>query len=326
MTTIKNLPPLFLVGMPRSGTKLLRGLLNQHPLIEIPNVETHFLPYWEKHWQEYGDLSDKNNFSYFYNEVINIPYFIYTLETRKIIQEKVWYQSCENFKISGVFEALMRHDANAPTESKKIWGDKTPSYITQIPLIKKLFPSAKIIHIIRDVRDYSLSVNVAWGKNMMRSADRWVEGIEEFNVNLKNYSNEIIELRYEDLLDNPQKQLSRICDFIDLEFDKRMLQLESSCDTAGDTEGNTVIVKNNKQKFLTKMSIKQQKSLERIAKPVLEKYGYQVEYTGKAKRVNNTQMFIFKIMDTINLFQYESKKRGILRGIQFQWRHYKTSH
>jgi hypothetical protein len=152
-----------------------------------------------------------------------------------------------------------------------------------------------------------------------------VEGIEEFNVNLKNYSNEIIELRYEDLLDNPQKQLSRICDFIDLEFDKRMLQLESSCDIAGDTEGNTGIVKNNKQKFLTKMSIKQRESLERIAKPVLEKYGYQVEYTGKYKRVNNIQMFIFKVMDTISLFQYESKKRGFIRGIIFQWNLYRTT-
>ena len=37
--------PLFIVGMPRSGTKLLRGLLNQHPRIRIPDFETEFAPF-----------------------------------------------------------------------------------------------------------------------------------------------------------------------------------------------------------------------------------------------------------------------------------------
>ncbi len=325
MTTIKNLPPLFLVGMPRSGTKLLRELLNQHPLIEIPNVETHFLPYWSKHWQEYGDLSDKNNFSHFYDQVTSIPYFIYMREIGKTIQKDAWYQSCENFKVSGVFEALMRHDANTPIGSEKIWGDKTPSYITQVTLIKELFSSAKIVHLVRDVRDYSLSAKTAWGKNMMRSTDRWVEGISTLRNNLKEHGDDIIEIRYEDLLDNPEKELLKICNFINLKFDKRMLQLETSCENLGDAKGNNFIVKNNKQKFLTKMSFKERESLERIAKPILEKYGYQFEYRGESKRVNNIQMFLFKIMDTINLFRYESKKRGVLGGIKFQWNLYRTA-
>ena len=58
--------PLFIVGIPRSGTKLLRGLLDEHPMIGIPPIEIEFLPYWEKRWRDFGDLSDPYMFSKFY--------------------------------------------------------------------------------------------------------------------------------------------------------------------------------------------------------------------------------------------------------------------
>ncbi len=317
--------PLFIVGMPRSGTKLLRGLLNQHPLISIPNIETHFLPYWEKHWSEYGDLSDRNDFSCFYSQVIHLPYFIYMREISEIIQEDNWYQSCDDFSISGIFEALIRYDAHVPVGSKKIWGDKTPSYITQVPLIKSIFPEARFIHIIRDVRDYSLSMNTAWGKNMVRATDRWVDGINIFRQNIEDYGEKIMELRYEDLLDNPAKDLHRICAFLGLKFDNRMLELGTPCENLGATQKKKEIVKNNKQKFLTEMTSKQRKSIECIAKPLLKEYGYQVNYTGISKRINKSQMLIYKIMDAINLFRYEAKKRGIVGGIKFQWSLYRTA-
>ncbi|MEE9376878.1 MAG: sulfotransferase [Candidatus Lokiarchaeia archaeon] len=311
--------PIFLVGMPRSGTKLLRGLLNQHPLIEISNVETHFLPFWEKHWKKYGDLSDKNNFLQFYDQVTTKnPYFIYMREKGGMIEENNWYQCCENFKISGVFEALMRHDTNTLVGSEKIWGDKTPSYLIHISLIKGHFPSAKIIHIVRDVRDYSLSMNVAWGKNIIRSTSRWVEEISVFRKNLEDYGNDILELRYEDLLDNPEKQLVRICNFINLEFDKGMLQLTVPCEQLGDTQKDIAIVKSNKKKFLSKMTSKECELLESIARPILEIYDYPVEYKGKIKRINKVQMLLYKIIDGINLFRYGLEKRGIMRGIKFQ--------
>ncbi len=317
--------PLFIVGMPRSGTKLLRGLLNQHPSISIPNVETHFLPYWKTHWEEYGDLSNQSNFSKFYKQSIHLPYFIYMSEISEIIQEDSWYQSCSNYSISGVFEALMRHDTQTPTSSNKIWGDKTPSYITQVILIKEIFPHARFIHIVRDVRDYSLSMNAAWKKNMVRATDRWVNEINIFKKSIEDHSKEIIELRYEDLLDNPEKYLRRICYFLELQFDDHMLELATPCENLGSTQEKKEIVKNNKQKYLTEMTLKQKYSLECIAKPLLEDYDYSVEYDGDAKRVGKTKMVLYKLMDTINLFRYETKKRGFVNGILFRWRLYQTS-
>ena len=105
------LSPVFIIGMPRSGTKLLRELLNSHSRIEIPSGETEFLPYWVSNWSKYGDLSNFQTFRQFYETIIALPYFIYMKEQSTLIDCEQWYRNCQNFSTAGVFEALIRHDA-----------------------------------------------------------------------------------------------------------------------------------------------------------------------------------------------------------------------
>ena len=69
--------PLFIVGLPRSGTKLLRSLLNNHPEIGIPGAESQFLPYLYRRWAQFGDLSDSAKFHNFYAYATKLPYFVY---------------------------------------------------------------------------------------------------------------------------------------------------------------------------------------------------------------------------------------------------------
>jgi hypothetical protein len=68
--------PLFIVGMPRSGTKLLRDLLRGHPLIGIPTTEANLLPRWAAEWHRLGDLSDRERFAAFYRRAVRAPYFL----------------------------------------------------------------------------------------------------------------------------------------------------------------------------------------------------------------------------------------------------------
>ena len=169
--------PLFVVGLPRSGTKLLRSLLNEHSQIQLTGVESGFLPYWASRWASYGDLSKKENFDSFYKLATKLSYFQYAKKGGWLISADAWFDTCQNYEITGVFEALMRHDVGMALDSSTIWGDKTPQYTNQLVLLHKLWPEAKFIHIIRDVRDYCLSMQNAWHKNMMRSAQRWVDDI-----------------------------------------------------------------------------------------------------------------------------------------------------
>ncbi|PQP35618.1 hypothetical protein C6A37_01585 [Desulfobacteraceae bacterium SEEP-SAG9] len=250
--------PIFVVGMPRSGTKLLRDLLNQHPKIRIPRVETNILPSWVNNWQKYGDLSKRSTFNKFYRKMLLMSYFVYMKEDNQLIEAYIWYNLCKNFTPAGVFEALVRHDAGVGYNTSKIWGDKSPSHIRHTPLLKKLFPEARFIHIIRDVRDYCLSINKAWGKNMIRAAQRWRDDLRRIKSDSRQFKYDYFEVKYEDLISQPADTLRRICGFLDIEFETNMLKLsEPSEKWGGDAKGMKEIkIDNiNKYRYLMKISI-----------------------------------------------------------------------
>ena len=67
-------PAVFIIGIPRSGTTLLRNLLNRHPAIRLLTNETQFLPYWVSRWNEFGDLSNPEDFLSFYRSPLIIMF------------------------------------------------------------------------------------------------------------------------------------------------------------------------------------------------------------------------------------------------------------
>ena len=218
--------PLFLVGMPRSGTKLLRTIINNHSAISILEVETEFLPYWALHWDRFGDLSKWRNFLLFYGRVQNSPYVVlHRSEVGPPIEAKTWYESCRDFSAAGVFEALVRHDAGVPFGADVIWGDKSPSYVRSLPLLKQLYPQARVVHITRDVRDYCLSLNKALAKDMSRAAQRWADDIKSAQRTGQRLGHDYLEVRYEDLIADPSSVAGRICAFVGREFQPTMTTL-----------------------------------------------------------------------------------------------------
>ena len=67
--------PLFIVGLPRSGTKLIRDLANRHTRIAIPVIETEFLPMLFEQWDAWTDLADPERFRAFHAALRSTPYF-----------------------------------------------------------------------------------------------------------------------------------------------------------------------------------------------------------------------------------------------------------
>ena len=241
--------PLFIIGMPRSGTKILRSLLNEHPQISILNIETEFLPYWVKKWHDFGELSNNDNFNSFYEKTIKLPYFFYRKKEGNLCCKKDWYNECLGYSPAEVFEALARHDTNTPYNSNKIWGDKSPSYIHHILLLKKLFPKSKFIHIIRDVRDYSLSIHHAWNKDPLRAAQRWSNDVADAREQGKKVANDYMEIRYEDLLCSPKSELVKVCHFLEINFKSSMLTISVITEQVGDAKGFKTIKQDNKNKY-----------------------------------------------------------------------------
>ena len=311
--------PLFVIGMPRSGTKLLRGLLNEHELISIPTNETNFLPFLHSKWNKFKNLSEYSNFQNFYNFIIQFPYFNYRARSySNIISCRTWFDMCQNFNLGEIFEALIRHDANAPFGSKIIWGDKSPSYILHLKLLHSIYPNAKFIHIIRDVRDYCLSINKAWGKNIFRAAQRWNDDTMKCTSDSKSIPyNSYIQIRYEDLLDNTKKELANICDFLSIDFDKGMLTLSKQTENIGDAKGYLEIVSSNKEKYKSKMSISIQRKIEQIAFESLINFKYDISHETKLRRVPYVQMKLYQLFDIINLLRFRIRERGLIETLKF---------
>src|SRR4030095_15817795 len=208
-------------------------------------------------------------------------YCRYRREHGKLIDAGRWYEACTEFTAAGVFEALMRVEADAPRGSARIWGDKSPSYLDDIPLLKRLFPAAEVLHILRGARDPCRSIRKAWGKDMLRAAQRWADGVRKARQAGAALGADYLELRYEDLLARTEPELRRVCAFLGVAFEPDMLTLVRPSENLGDARGARQVLDGNRDKFRRAMAPETVARIEQLAGAVLLACGYQV---GRASR------------------------------------------
>lgn len=296
--------PIFIVGLPRSGTKLLRGLLNNHTRIHIPGNESHIIPYFYNNRSQYGNLAQVANFQKFYDDFSNSIFFKRLARATKVtVTEEEWRQAVKDWSLSGVLETF--YQFYTTKKRKDIWGDKTPAYLARMPLLKTLFPTAKFIHIIRDVRDYCLSINKAWSKNMIRAAQRWHDDILKAQRDATNFQADYIQIHYEALCENPETVLKSICEFLEIGFEPKMAIPSHPTENIGDARGAVGIVRNNSGKWRRQMPQQRVKRIEQICGSLLKELDYEVNYTGPPQRVGATRMFYYSKMDAFNLLRFQ---------------------
>jgi len=206
-------PMPIVVGVPRSGTTLLRMMLDAHPELAIP-PETGFLP------------------------------ALAALDPGTDPREPAWriisgFHTWPDFGLDA--DALRTAILDAPPTAadaarvfyrlyaerfgKARYGDKTPTYGSDIDRIASLLPEARVLHIIRDGRDVVSSVRGLWfrpGDSIESCAQDWATRLARtrtLGVQLPWY----LEIRYEQLVVQPEETLGAICRFLDLTFDARML-------------------------------------------------------------------------------------------------------
>jgi hypothetical protein len=318
--------PIFIVGMPRSGTKLLRELLNRHPSIAIPDVETEFLPWMVNRVKRLGDLADRRRFERLYRRLAQQSFFVYRRKAGLAVSAQDWYSACRTFDAAGLFEALIRLDVGAAPGSKRIWGDKSPSYIDDLTLIGALYPQARVLHIVRDVRDYCASVNRAWGKDMRRAAHRWALGVAKARRDGIALGGRYSEVRYEDLLRNPQATLTRVCHFLGLEFRPDMLLLTRSTENLGEARGAQHVVADNHGKFMTRIDDATLADIEQIAVSSMREFGYEPVLPERPPSWwMPIRLHLAQLHDGLQLIKHRSPGRGVFAALVFHLRYFVTT-
>lgn len=219
--------PIFIVGCGRSGTTLLRLMLNKHSKIAIPE-ETWYYTKLDKN-KEYFISKEKENWASLISDWI-------------FENSRIHFPDLQKEKLRSYLEGLDIHNEwnkvvaslnilFSLQEEKPRWGDKTPGYVIHLPLIKSLYPSAKIIHIIRDGRDVIPSLLKHWNvgpqtNSFIETALYWKKHVSKgMEDGPKYFGKNYIEIKYEDLILDTEKELKKICSFIEEEFEPQMLNI-----------------------------------------------------------------------------------------------------
>lgn len=312
--------PLFIVGMPRSGTKLLRDLLNGHPAIGIPEAETEFLPELARTWPEHGDLRTPAAWTRFTARMADSAYFVYLREERGLaLDAEAWRQACPRFDLAGVFEGLCRLHGRASEDG--VWGDKSPGYIAHLGLLRALWPGCRLVHIVRDARDHVLSMRKAWGKDPVRAAVRWQRRVAAADAELASWGEDALTLRYEDLVRDPEASLRAACELVELDFRPGMLALARPSENLGDTAGRTSVVASNVEKWRQEGDQELMLTVAGIAREGLVRFGYPTEGVAPGSSVPSPlELQVRQLADGARLVQFDLDQRGVVGALRFRWR------
>lgn len=294
--------PLFIVGLSRSGTKLIRDLLNRNDKVSLPEIESHFIPEMLE--------DEKMNLLESYHAIHKTSFVERFSEVKWPSYNHL--NSISAFdKKSDLMESVLKYYALGKEQSlwseNVIWGDKTPSYLRHLDLLKHHYPNCKFVHIIRDPRDRALSVNKTWGKSMFRATELWRKEIQN-SEKWKSQPETYFELKYEDLLSDTSDILQRLCDFLDIGFDPKMMKLNKPSEKHGDSSEMLKVRKSNSSKFES-MKANQIKRIEEIAFPMMKSTGYEIKYAERHNPFSSIQMTAFKFIDFVN-FKISNKRKG----------------
>ena len=281
-------PPVLVLGVRRSGTTLLRVMLDRHSSLAIPD-ESYFIP----------QLADRHR------RPIDVDAFVDDLRRLPTLRE--WDVDV------GAVRARLRdgmapgdaiaavYETYATARGKTRWGDKTPMYMQRLSLLERLFPAALYVHVIRDGRDCALSfaqmpdgiVTRTWAhpEDAAGFACQWRAEVTAARELGGRVGRRYLEVRYETLVAEPEQTLRQICAHAAIPYERAMLDYAGNVDVTAQphqqslTRPPTPGLRN----WRTEMPEADVRAFEAVAGDLLAELGYETtsrpRLRGRLRRV-----------------------------------------
>jgi Sulfotransferase family len=283
-------PPIFVVGCPRSGTGLLRNLLRSHSRLAFP-PESGFIPAL---YRGFGDPRSDHEARRLARRILRLR----RVRDWELSLTPGSLARCRSYAelVSSIYEEIARRDG------KPRWGDKTPSYVVEIPTLLEIFPTAKVIHIYRDGRDVALSWRgLPFGpRNLATAAMRWRRLVAAGRRDGARFPGSYREVSYETLLAEPEETMRALCDFIGERFEESVLRptplgFPGRRPLVGTWRpvrpaSEAQIVAANVARWKKELTAHQLSLFEGIAGDLLSSLGYEVEGIARRPSVLNLRL------------------------------------
>ncbi|VEP15497.1 Sulfotransferase domain superfamily [Hyella patelloides LEGE 07179] len=211
-----RLDPVFIIGYSRSGTTMLRLMLNKHPELFIPKESEYFQQIPKQYRNRIHQIKDIDyilqTIPDYYSSILNKEHF------EKLLRENL--PGDNRVLLACLYKAC----AISTGKENARWGDKKPQHWQFVYHLQKWYPKAQFVNIVRDPRDVITSMEKSLPENIpLRQffpahiivAWQWQYVYKTMTVQEKILGNErYLKLRYQDLVSNPKENLEQICDFL----------------------------------------------------------------------------------------------------------------
>jgi hypothetical protein len=199
--------PIFIGGMFKSGTTLLRAMLGQHSAI-ASGLETYWFD-WDWSQRDSGEM----------RQVLARLADYFDMDADAVFALAESAATSEDF-LSRLMDEVARR------RGKQRWAEKTPGNIAHIDRIWKAWPGAQVIHILRDPRDVFASLVEAKKWNTAAEfAERWVAIVgrnQQLLSELRPGAQSYLTLRYESLIAAPDAVMRRVLAFLNEKWEPQV--------------------------------------------------------------------------------------------------------
>lgn len=212
----------FVVGRGRSGTTLLSRMLSGHPALSVA-PEGFFVMNLRRRYQG-GGFRTRGIEAFCHDLVAERRMAAWGLDTTDVAARLRGHGADLDYA-RACAEVYLSHAEHTEGQTPKLVGDKNPHYALFATQLVRLFPAARFVHIVRDPRDNVLSYqSVPFDLSSTGAlASRWLRYHRAIMRASQWHPDRFIRIRYEDLVTDPQGQLSAVCRFLGVAFDEAML-------------------------------------------------------------------------------------------------------
>ena len=275
--------PIFVVGAPRTGTTLVKEILNRHPLVHLFD-EVHF---FERIYDDRDAIGDMGNPRAQSHAIQRIRAIVRDFGSDQRVADHLTMEvyrrrlQGEGGGYRGLLATLLK--AGAELEGATYWGDSSPQDVLYLDTIHRWFPEARIVALVRDPRGFLASCKNYYRRGVPTYRERynpltnsmlWRSYMRALvDAEATPWGSLVLRVRYEDLVAEPEREVRRICDHVGIEYRTNMIDVERT-NTSFVDGGGTGIVSTSVDRWRGELSPTEIWIGQRVFGELMERFDY----------------------------------------------------